>query len=812
MLERSNAATSETASVQPSSFPTDVACAEEFGPKIPSVPKSCVQKTNSDDMQIIRMELVIHRLRSKSVMLLCPSLSWNPAEELLILDILEPRAHVLLVLQCLDYCEPRWGRALDDVNTALQTYSWSLRSLVGLAPQISSLQGFKNASASVVQLRRSSAGLCTMVPQIYWHAVHRHHSRPDPFAGLDVLGSERDMRCGSYGTQLGLVTRLVAAWHLVTWTFTLCGRRGSYGTQLGLVTRLVAVDAASFCVAGVALGDMDLRFVWQAWHLATWIFTLCGRRGTYGTQLGLVTRLVAVDAASFYSAWLAWHLVTGTFTLCGRRGRGTYGTQLGLVTRLVAVDAASFCVAGVALGDTDLRFVWQAWRLATWIFTSKTRKHHQAEGFRGEGRRLGMLAETCRETSYGETSPDLKAYVVLREDGALVVTRIAQLLGALGETRILDNHAHQAQVAADESLRMAKERQAQGLAAGKEVVDVIRELTLLRGRGGSERICNLSEMADLCAIRGWFLRTEFRVIVSQPLMPGMKFSDDSMALMMTAQAHSANGIRLQEKDENQGNSGDDQWNAGFEAGCENELRAADQLAHTLSSTMLSTQDKSGGFTPLQLACEKGHADVIEVLLEGDPDKGARLKESLDKWSGFTALHLVAYRGHEDAAKVMLRLAPDKRALLSSKDERGRTAGDLAMERGRRNEQEINALSGLHRVGATAEPNPMSQFLHLNMLEALGRLADGIYRLKGYSELNHAALYKILRKWDKVLHRNDGVAQIYPQIIEGTRIGDMSALEALDANVKEAFSQRSPAPNQDISPEINVFREYPTIFC
>jgi len=108
-----------------------------------------------------------------------------------------------------------------------------------------------------------------------------------------------------------------------------------------------------------------------------------------------------------------------------------------------------------------------------------------------------------------------------------------------------------------------------------------------------------------------------------------------------------------------------------------------ELAHSLSSTLLSMQDKSGGFTPLQLACEKGHAAVIEVLLEGDPEKGSRLKETLEKWSGFTALHLVAYRGHEDAAKVMLRLAPDRRALLSFKDERGRTAGDLAMERGRR---------------------------------------------------------------------------------------------------------------------------------
>eukprot|EP00435_Cladocopium_sp_Y103_P068079 s719_g31.t1 len=109
---------------------------------------------------------------------------------------------------------------------------------------------------------------------------------------------------------------LPKAWHLATSTFTLCGKRDTYGTQLGLVTRLVAAGAASFCVAGVALGDMDLRFVWQAWHLATSTFTLCGRRGTYGTRLGLVRRLGAAGAASF-------------------------------------------CVAGVALGHMDLRFVWQ---------------------------------------------------------------------------------------------------------------------------------------------------------------------------------------------------------------------------------------------------------------------------------------------------------------------------------------------------------------------------------------------------------------------------------------------------------------------
>eukprot|EP00435_Cladocopium_sp_Y103_P051853 s2320_g16.t1 len=133
------------------------------------------------------------------------------------------------------------------------------------------------------------------------------------------------------------------------------------------------VDAASLCVAGVALGDMDLHFVWQAWQLETSTFTLCGIRGTYGIQLAPVMRLGPVDAASLCVAgaalgdidlhfvWQAWHLVTWTFTLCGRRG--TYGTQLAPVTPLGPVDAASLCVAGVALGDMDLHFVWQVWHL-----------------------------------------------------------------------------------------------------------------------------------------------------------------------------------------------------------------------------------------------------------------------------------------------------------------------------------------------------------------------------------------------------------------------------------------------------------------
>jgi len=50
-------------------------------------------------------------------------------------------------------------------------------------------------------------------------------------------------------------------------------------------------------VAGVALGDIHLRFAWQTWHIWHWAGS--------GGALGAV--LVAVDAAAL-CVWQAWHL------------------------------------------------------------------------------------------------------------------------------------------------------------------------------------------------------------------------------------------------------------------------------------------------------------------------------------------------------------------------------------------------------------------------------------------------------------------------------------------------------------------------
>eukprot|EP00435_Cladocopium_sp_Y103_P023677 s3688_g5.t1 len=123
-------------------------------------------------------------------------------------------------------------------------------------------------------------------------------------------------------------------------------------------SRLGPCDAALFCVAGVALGDICLRFVWQAWHSVTSAFSLCGRRGTYGIGLALVAHLVAAGALrGTYGtglalvAHLAWHLRHWAGS------GGAFGRGWGLVTPRL------FCVAGVALGDICLHFVWQAWHL-----------------------------------------------------------------------------------------------------------------------------------------------------------------------------------------------------------------------------------------------------------------------------------------------------------------------------------------------------------------------------------------------------------------------------------------------------------------
>ena len=184
------------------------------------------------------------------------------------------------------------------------------------------------------------------------------------------------------------------AWHLVTWTCILRGRRGTYGIWWRAWFPVDAAVRAAVCVAGVALGDICLHFAWQAWHLrdlvarsvpsgtprsprmfawpawhlATSAFTLRGRRGTWRHRPSLCAASVALTASggalgSHWTprlfAWQAWHLATSAFTL----------RRLG--------------VAGVALGDIDLHFAWQAWHLWHWTGSGEVLGSRWTRGTRG---------------------------------------------------------------------------------------------------------------------------------------------------------------------------------------------------------------------------------------------------------------------------------------------------------------------------------------------------------------------------------------------------------------------------------------------
>ena len=127
--------------------------------------------------------------------------------------------------------------------------------------------------------------------------------------------------------------------------------------RLVTAARLVLADAAPYCVASVALGDVHLHFVGQARHLVTATFILCGGFGICGTGLALVARLVPVTPLHF--VWRAWtwsHL-------------------------------SPLCVAGVALGDIGLHFcveprhfVWQAWRRGTCVWQAWHLRHGAGSG------------------------------------------------------------------------------------------------------------------------------------------------------------------------------------------------------------------------------------------------------------------------------------------------------------------------------------------------------------------------------------------------------------------------------------------------
>ena len=217
------------------------------------------------------------------------------------------------------------------------------------------------------------------------------------------------------------------AWHKLTSTVVLRGRRGTHGTGWRAWTGLVARDArdaAALCVAGVAQTHIHRRFAWQAWHSHThtfawqaWhnqtsTFLLRGRRGTtshppsfcvagvalmaLGGALGLAWSPVTPGTPRHF-AWQAWHKLTSTVVLRGRRGATSH--------------PPSFCVAGVALmalggalglawspvtPGTPRHFAWQAWHNLTSTVVLRGRRGTHGTGWRAW---TGLVARDARDAA-----------------------------------------------------------------------------------------------------------------------------------------------------------------------------------------------------------------------------------------------------------------------------------------------------------------------------------------------------------------------------------------------------------------------------
>ena len=254
----------------------------------------------------------------------------------------------------------------------------------------------------------------------------------------------------SHATLSHTIFAWLAWWPLATSTLHLRGRRSTWrhpptpmlcvaGLALGGTSTALCVARVCHlwhggalsrgCVAGVALGDIDVAFAWEAcrlagstyvcvagmglWHwaasggalqvaraprhlawqashLATSTCTFRGRPGAWRHPPMFCVAGVALMALGWvwwcpwgpsvvgalrHFAWQASRLATSTCTLRGRSGTWRHSptfcvagvAHCGAALAGVAHMAlgAALCAAGVALGDIDLGLAWQAWHLAT---------------------------------------------------------------------------------------------------------------------------------------------------------------------------------------------------------------------------------------------------------------------------------------------------------------------------------------------------------------------------------------------------------------------------------------------------------------
>lgn len=78
------------------------------------------------------------------------------------------------------------------------------------------------------------------------------------------------------------------------------------------------------------------------------------------------------------------------------------------------------------------------------------------------------------------------------------------------------------------------------------------------------------------------------------------------------------------------------------------------------------------------------------------------------------------------------------------------------------------------IDAYASADEESSHMKLHALQALGNVSIGVQRLRAFAELNYAALYKILKKHDKLLKTKFGLEQLFPRLVKETNLASIAA--------------------------------------
>ena len=180
---------------------------------------------------------------------------------------------------------------------------------------------------------------------------------------------------GALGRAWALVTpRHVVwqAWHKLTSTVVLRGRRGTDGIGWRAWTGLGACDAAALCVAGVAQTHIYSHFVHTHFiNINTYfvhthfVYTHLHFVHTHFINKHFVTTHF-VHTHFVTTHFVHTHFVTTHFVHTHFINKHFVNTHF-VTTHFVTTHVAPLCVAGVAQTDICRRFAWQACHLWYWV-------------------------------------------------------------------------------------------------------------------------------------------------------------------------------------------------------------------------------------------------------------------------------------------------------------------------------------------------------------------------------------------------------------------------------------------------------------